>query len=193
MNAFNDARTVEARAMTRILPFLEEQSGGRFVLTEKGRLAPLLQQIVGDVLFNARTNGRCYAVEVKAEARWTGNLFLEVWSNRNLNDRDNHARLGSNPGWMFKLQSDLLFYYFCDVDRLIVLDMFALKRWAFGFNGREPRIQEFRFVQQGKRTQPNDTCGYLVPVNILRVELETPVRVLNVAQLDMLTKSEAVE
>jgi hypothetical protein len=186
MNAFDAGRMVEARAMARILPFLEEQSNGRLVLTDKGRLAPFLQQIIGDVLFNARGDGRMYAVEVKSETRWTGNLFLEVWSNRNLEKRENHARLGSNPGWLFKLQSDLLFYYFCDVDRLLVIDLFSLKRWAFGGGGRAPRLYGYRMAEQKLRDQPNDTWGYLVPVAVLRVELEVPMRELNVQQLDML-------
>lgn len=187
MNAYDGGRMVEARGMARLIPFLEEQSGGRLVLTDKGRLGPMLQQIVGDVLFNSRESGKVFGVEVKVEERWTGNLFLEVWSNRNLDNRDSHARLGSNPGWMLKLQSDLLFYYFLDADRLVVLDVFALKRWAFGRDGQGGHIHEHRQAVQTKRAQMNSTVGHVVPVKTLIDEMETRVRVLNVAQLDMLS------
>jgi hypothetical protein len=190
MNAFDGARMVEARAMLRLRPFIEEQSDGRFVVTDKGRLAPMLQQVVGDVLFNARRDGRLYAVELKAEARQTGNLFLETWSNRNLENRDSHAQRGSNPGWLYKLRADLLFYYFLDTDKLFVMDVFALKRWAFGGGRQEGRLHQYREVRQGKYEQANDTWGRLVPISTLRVALETPVREFSVAQLELLTEAE---
>lgn len=183
MNAFDAAKMVEAQAMTRLLPFIEEQSEGHFVVTDKGRLAPLLQQMVGDVIFNSRTNGHVYAVEIKAEREWTGNLFLETWSNRNLEDRASRALRGMNPGWLCKLRADLLFYYFLDVDRLLVLDVFALQRWAFGGGKREPSIYRYREARQRRFDQANDTWGRIVPWTVLRVELEVQPRQYSVSQL----------
>lgn len=188
MNGFDRARTVEARAMTRLLPFLEEQSGGRFVITDKGRLAPYLQQVVGDALFNSRKNGALFSVEIKAEQRHTGNLFLETWSNRNLECRDSHAMRGGNPGWLYKLRADLLFYYFLDADRLYVFDYFALKRWAFGSGPDAGRIWEYPERRQGAYEQANDTRGRLVPIADLREQLEVPPREFSVAQLDFMAE-----
>lgn len=185
MNAFDAAKMVEAQAMARLLPFIEQQSEGRFVVTDKGRLAPLLQQMVGDVIFNARATGRVFGVEVKAEREWTGNLFLETWSNRNLEDRDSRALRGSNPGWLFKLRADLLFYYFLNVDRLLVMDCFALQRWAFGSGNREPNIWRYREAKQRRFDQLNDTWGRIVPWTDLRVQLEVQPRQYSVAQLSM--------
>lgn len=171
MNGFEQARTIEARAMVRLLPFLMEQSDGRFVLTDKGTLAPLLQQSVGDAIFNSREDGRLFSVEIKAEQRWTGNLFLETWSNLTTDDRQQHANRGTNPGWLVKMRADLLFYYFLDVDRLFVIDMFKLKRWAFGFTGQSGRIYLHREVAQGRYDQLNRTMGRVVPIEVLRREL----------------------
>ncbi len=73
-----------------------------------------------------------WAVEIKIEQAWTGNLFLETWSKRNLEDKASHAELGSAPGWLLKTRADLLLYYFLDTDDLVTLPVFRLKQWAFG-------------------------------------------------------------
>lgn len=184
MNAFDMARTVEARALARLLPFVDEQSNGHYVLTDKGRLAPLLQQVVGDVMFNDRKS-RVWALELKAEQRHTGNLFLETWSNRNLDDPASHAMRGSNSGWLWKLQADLLFYYFLDADKLYVADVFALKRWAFGHDGAKGRLYDFPEHRQARYEQANDTHGRLVPVSVLRAEMEPPLRQYTVTQFEL--------
>lgn len=74
MNAFETARGVEAQANAVLLPYLQEVSGGRLVLTNKGTLSKWLQESVGDALL--MRDERLYAVELKAERRHTGNLFL---------------------------------------------------------------------------------------------------------------------
>ncbi len=171
MNAFDTARTVEARSLTILMPWLEEQSAGRFVLTNKGRLACLFQETVGDVIFNSATDKRVWSLELKAEVKWTGNLFLELWSNRNLDDPANHARHGSNPGWLVKLTADLLLYHFLDADIVYLISLFRLKRWAFGCAGVDGRLHLFEERVQRKYHQKNDTCGRLVPVDVLMKEL----------------------
>jgi len=172
MNPFVRASSVETQGRSVLEPFLLEKSDGRFVLFDKGPLAKALQETSGDGVFSVKGD-REYFVEIKTEQIHTGNLFLETWSNRNLSDRNNHARLGSNPGWLHKQVADLLLYYFLDVDRLYVFDLFKLKRWAFvapGKNGHPGRLWDYREAEQNKHFQRNDTHGRIVPVADLVVE-----------------------
>lgn len=164
MNAFEQAKGIEARALERLLPLIDTKYD-RFVLNDKGALAPMLQDIVGDI--SANCENRIIGIEIKAEQHHTGNLFLETWGNRNLDSKSDHAERGSNTGWLFKTRADLLFYYFLDVDRLYILDMFRLKQWAFGGDGRDSHIYSFKEKPQGKYKQGNDTHGRLVPVDTL--------------------------
>lgn len=166
MNAFSNARLIEAKGMAVLGPFLDETAGRRLILLSKGPLARALQQTVGDAVFQL-PNGRVWSVEIKIEQRETGNLFLESWSNRNLEDRDRQVAVGSNPGWLIKLRADLLFYYFLDCDKLFVFDLFKLKRWAF----EEWRIVRFPERQQRSREQLNDTRGWCVPLSVLAREV----------------------
>jgi hypothetical protein len=170
VSAFESARGIEARGNAVLLPYLQEQSDGRLVLTNKGTLAKWLQESVGDVVLNK--DERLFAVELKCEQRHTGNVFLEVWSNRNLESRENYAERGQNPGWMFKLRSDLLLYYFLDEDRLYSFDLFWLKRWLFGHGAQTGVLHSARFsLRRAGADQMNDTWGLLAPISALRDEL----------------------
>lgn len=199
MNPFAKASLVEARSLAVLEPFIAE-THGRYVLTNKGRLGSYLQQEVGDLLFNDG-DGRLWAVELKAEQRFTGNLFLETWSNRNLEDPAAHAERGSNPGWLYKLRADLLFYHFIDDDRLYVFSLFALKQWAFDAPSKRMRMAEpdssgvrselrgrlFDFCErpQGKYEQRNDTYGRIVPIKVLEQECSPPPKLLRPRQLSL--------
>lgn len=184
MGAFETASLVGLDGMTRIRPFLEENSSG-LVVTDKGNLARYVQEVMGDIIMNAKKDGRMWTVEVKTEKRHTGNLFLEEWSNRNLNDLSKHAMVGSNRGWMDKLRTDVLLYYFMDMDYLYIINFLALKRWAFGYKDREPNLHRFRQLTQSKYNQLNDTVGRIVPINVLMSEMEPPPRRVTVKQLSM--------
>jgi len=186
MNGFDQARTVEAEAMFRLKPFLREHSDGQFVLLDKGPLAPLLQETLGDVLFNHSKMGRLVAVEVKAEEKFTGNFYLETWSNLNAGEPAAWEGRGSNPGWLLKIHPTLLFYYFLAVDRLYIIRAHRLFRWAFctpslsGLVGAT-RIHDFRRAPQRKYSQRNDTHGHLVDVAV--IDAEVGFQVVNPRQL----------
>lgn len=170
MRGFDKARAVEAQAMTLLLRFLEERSD-QYVLTNKGPMAKHLQEVYGDIVFSSE-DSRCWTVEVKAEQEWTSNFFLETWSNRNLDDAHSHAQRGSNRGWLEKLRSDLLWYYFIEVDRLYIFNLLRVKRWAFGYTDKDGQahpahIYDYREKRQGKYSQMNDTHGRIVPVDLL--------------------------
>lgn len=184
MNAYDNANSVSARGLAVLVPYLEEVSDGRLVMSDRGKLAKWLQESAGDAVVQHR-DGRMLWVEIKTEERHTGRLFLEEWSNRNLNHRGNHADLGSNPGWLCKLRSDIMLYYFLDADILYSIDLYSLQRWAYGYrtpDGKDVRGNlhrwcearsdyEFRQVTQAKRAQANDTVGVLVEVDVLCAEL----------------------
>lgn len=172
MNPFLRGVSVETKGRAILEPFLLEKADGRFVLFDKGPLAKALQETCGDGVFSVRGD-REYFVEMKTEEKHTGNLFLETWSNRNLTDRSNHARFGSNVGWLHKQVADLLLYYFLDADKLYVFDLFKLKRWAFvtpGKNGYPGKVWDYREVEQGKTVQHNDTHGRIVPLSDLAAD-----------------------
>lgn len=176
MNGFQSARGVEADAMVRLKPFIREHSDGQFVLIEKSPLAPILQETIGDVLFNHKKIGRMVSVEIKAERRFTGNFFLESWSNLNAGDADSWEARGSNPGWLLKIHPTLFFYYFVEADRLYIIRAHRLFQWAFATPARGScvganRIHDFRTVIQSKYAQMNDTHGHLVPVDVVREEV----------------------
>lgn len=184
MNSFEVASLVEKKALTRLEPLIREESDGRYVLTSKGRLAPFIQEVIGDVIWNDR-NGRMWTVEIKAEEENNfGNLFLETWSNRNLEDPDSHARRGSNAGWLFKVQGDLLFYYFIKCDSLYIFNVLGLKRWAFGYGENQGRIYQYREKPQSKYSQRNDTWGRCVPISVLISEVSPKPKLIHPRQFD---------
>jgi hypothetical protein len=183
MNAFQGASLIEARGMAVLLPYIEEKAyQGRFVRTCKGPLARFLQEELGDVLVNT-SEDTLYSAEIKVEQRHTGRLFLETWSNRNLDHQASHAERGSNPGWMLKLRADVLLYYFLDTDDLYTIPMFRLKRWAFGTGDQRGRIYDFPEKPQSRYRQMNDTWGRVVDVAILM--REAGIRHTKVRQLTM--------
>ena len=61
--------------------------------------ARTLQRSFGDFFINLDAD-TVRSLEIKVARHWTGNLFLETWSNLNLEDREAHAEHGSTPGWM---------------------------------------------------------------------------------------------
>lgn len=180
MNAFDRSRQIEAEAMRRLTPFIHERSGtsdkpGRFVLIEKGPLAKDLQETIGDVLMTHRQTGRLVSVEIKAEQKYTGNFFVECWSNLNLDNAESWEARGSNPGWAWKLHPGLLFYYFLDTDSLYIIKGYRLWHWMHMQKSRSAavgatRIHDFRRCCV-RSDQLNDTWGHLVPVDVIRDEV----------------------
>ena len=163
MNAFDSAKKIELRAMEDVLPWIGLMSlSGQFVLTEKGRLSKELQKVAGDILYNRKSDGALLCCELKAEEENKyGNFYLETWSNR--------SRF--NLGWMFKLDSDILLYYFLEEKDLYVINFVKLRKWAFGANGNAGRIYAFPEKPQNKRAQLNDTWGRCVPVSVIENEV----------------------
>lgn len=178
-NAFAEASRVEQQGMALLFPYLEARAyQGRIVSTARGTLARTLQSSFGDIFVNTDAS-TVWAIEAKIERRWTGNLFLELWSNRNLYSKAQHAARGSTPGWLVTCRADLLAFYFLDSDDLIFVPVFALKRWAFG-SGAQGGVYAYPEKHQGRYVQPNDSWGRIVPVDV--VAREVGVKRTNIRQ-----------
>lgn len=184
MDGYGHCQYVEALAIERLKPFLRRHTSinGQFTVIEKGPLARALQETIGDFIVNHRRDGRMRSIELKAEEKTSENLFLEMWSNHNFEDRDSRARHAPNPGWFMKSSADVLWYYFLDSGQLVVCDLMMLQRWAFGFaNDKGTMIEKeniysqigstiiYPHVIQRKNGQMNRTTGRLVPIVTLQM------------------------
>lgn len=150
MSTYRDSLDTEAQGMRDVLPFIGERAeNGQFVVTNKGRLSAELQTKYGDVFMN-KPGGEIVSVELKTERDWTGNLFIETWSN-----------MPVKKGWFHTLDADFLLYYFLDVRTLYVMEFKRLREYLF------PRLDRFREREQRKCRQLNRTWGRLVPVTQL--------------------------
>lgn len=171
MNSFGRAQMVEARSMQILTRFLDDR-GNKWVVTNKGPLARVLQETLGDFVINT-VRQECWTVECKAEEENKyKNFFLETWSNRNLENRLSHGERGSNPGWLKKVRADLLFYHFLKSDELYIINLFRLQQWAFGHGDKPGRIYAFPERAQSKYSQANDTWGRCVPIDVIHREVD---------------------
>jgi hypothetical protein len=174
---------VEHRGLAVLLPYLEEKAyRGRLVSTAKGPLSRTLQKSFGDFFMNVDAE-TVRSLEIKVERQWTGNVFLETWSNRNLEDPNAHYEHGSTPGWLVTSRADLLLFYFLDTDDLVTVPLLRLKRWAFG-SGPQGGVYAWPEKRQGRYGQANDTWGRCVPVEHL--EREVGARRTQVRQMSLL-------
>lgn len=176
-NGFDLARRVEAESRRIIEPLLELHTDGRYVYTDKGRLAREFQRKYGDALINHKGSKDLLSIEMKAERKARNNLFLEMWSN------------GSRYtlGWMAYCDADLLFYHLIESDELCIIKMQSLRRWFwFGIgptrSSGTSRIHTPAFVRyppkrQQEYKQLNDTWGCCVPKTVIRDEVG--MRVVN--------------
>lgn len=153
-SAFDRCKEVEQRSLEILKPWLREHTDeGRYVMTDKGRLSAVMQQRFGDILM--QKNGLAIWVEVKAEEKYTGNLFVEAWSNLS----------SGNPGWFHKLNADVILFHFLDRDSLLIVDFQRLREWLLHpYPQREPRFRMLPLKRQRKTKQMNDTWGWELPI-----------------------------
>lgn len=147
MNAFQQATEIEKVARAELLPWLMKTCQD----VEDTAHSEFLQKTCGDWIITKLT--KQYGVELKAESKFTGNLFLEWLSNKP------HR----TPGWMWTCQADYLMYFFCDTRELYIVDFPALWAWAFG-DGKPGQIYKYAEKCQSKYNQLNYTWGFIVPI-----------------------------
>jgi hypothetical protein len=159
--------------MASLLPHLESRAWrGHVIQVAKGPLARTFQKSFGDLLI-ATGPGSAASVEVKVQRRWTGNAWLETWSNKNLDHRGSHVERGSTPGWLVTCRADVLAFHFLDLDTVHFLPLFRLQQWAFGTDDRPGRVYDFPERRQRRYAQPNDSWGRIVPMEVLAREVGT--------------------
>lgn len=73
------------------------KTGGEFLDTREARQRAAWQRFFGDYLFREQ-KGKLVSVEVKTERVYTGNLFVETWSNASPIER--------REGWLTTLKAD---------------------------------------------------------------------------------------
>lgn len=153
----------EANGMKIVTDYLEFRTGNRPIpITEKNQ-----QKLIGDII--VATNRGTTSVEVKIEERYTGNLFVEVWSNREW----------GGLGWLFTSQAQSIVFYFRDADTLVGLSLPALKHWLLNqHDGKLDSYKQVRVKQSGR----NDTHGVCVPIAHLQAAQVAGLWIVNPKQ-----------
>lgn len=132
--------------------------------TRKQGLVRDLQKAVGDAIL--LKDGKIHrTVDFKCERRSSRNVFVETYSNLDL-----EGRLA--PGWLHHLQTDEIWYLFADTGALHRLCLPALRAWLGEVTDapdgrRQVRLMGFREVLQQTHAQRNRTVGRLVPLAAL--------------------------
>lgn len=129
-----------------------------------------IQKNAGDIAAVDTTTGHVLSYhEIKMEARHTGNLFIETWSNlANTPDR-------VSEGWLYSCQADVLWYGFADILTIHEIDMPKLRAWLCTPTTTRAlpgvsvmRLSLYREIEQGKSKQKNHTVGRLVPIKDIK-------------------------
>jgi len=124
-----------------------------------------LQKVIGDAML--LKDGKIHrTVEFKCERKASRNLFVETYSNLDL-----EGRLAL--GWLYRLQTDEIWYFFSDTGDLYRICLPSFRAWlgeVIRPSRSGPnivRLMEFREVLQQSHAQPNRTVGRLVPLAAL--------------------------
>jgi len=154
--------SVERYARSWVFSFMQSQLPDGYVV----RPVPdniQTQHRYGDKWLASFRHQDAIEVELKSEAKHTGNLFVETWSD---------IRSGVH-GWLYHYSDETrLAYAFNDTHTLYTCQLGELRKWAHGAGyDAAIRIEDFRQVEQHKHKQRNLTVGRLVPVEVFLLEV----------------------
>ena len=157
----NISDKVEGYAESWVFPFMQSMLPGYAVQPVPENIQT--QHRYGDKWLASVKHQHAIEVELKAEARHTGNLFIETWSD---------LRAGV-AGWLYHYNDDTrLAYAFNDLHRLYTCRMGDLRRWAQGQGFQSMlRIEDFPAREQRKYEQKNVTIGRVVPAEVFLCEV----------------------
>jgi hypothetical protein len=119
-----------------------------------------MQRTCGDFI-GTLSDGITRNIEVKAERRHTGNLFIETWSNRCV---ETELR---RDGWIFTLHANWFLYVFLDREVTYLMDFPKLKEWC-QIEGNMYRYPEKPAAASLDGTQRNMSIGHPVPIAAMR-------------------------
>lgn len=161
MNSFNAASELEKQSLGVLIPMLLEMFDGNMLATNSHSHSADLQKTCGDFLAR-KSIGDVIGLEMKAEMKHTGNVFIETWSNRKW----------FASGWLFTSKADYILYHFLDSEVCYVISMRGLKTFCHITESpktKKPgRLLDYPEVPQKKYDQLNDTWGRLIPVGDLK-------------------------
>lgn len=161
MSAFDESCDVGRAGVGYAMEFMRQRVPGcELIDTSKMEsVSEPMQKYFGDFLIQFPNGGRAFGVEVKTERKWTGNLYLETWSNK--------AFGRQTEGWMVCLRSQWLLYVFLGPPvRLYSVNFPTLWTWFFGGEGARGAADRLAERLTGA-TQPNKTHGRLAPIRTL--------------------------
>jgi hypothetical protein len=158
MGSFEKAKKLEEQHTPSVLSYLREDLGlAPTPLISNDRTKLFTLQRLGDFIAFSPDENQQHTFEWKIERQFTGNLFMELWSNRK----------AGRPGWMVTSEADWLIYAFAIQGMAWVYDWKQMKEWLW-----HPTYAvdtgEFPLRSQGKYDQHNDTWGYLVKMDLLK-------------------------
>lgn len=146
---YQDNLTTERTGAQVISDYLEMKTGNRPIeIVDEHQ-----QKWLGDIVTISKSGTT--SIELKIEERFTGNLFVELWSNREW----------GRPGWLFTSEAQVIAFYFKDQDHMVGVELKSLKHWLL--NQRDGKLDNYKQVK-AKQTGPNDTFGAIVPISDLR-------------------------
>jgi len=144
VDAFAKASSVSERSLAELKSYLEFR--GWTLQPYVDRWSQIHR---GDYRAVNSSTGVVMNLEVKAEAKSTGNLFIETWSNKTEGRR----------GWLYNLdECSCLIYHFLD-SKAYVIQFERLRNFDLSRYEEKP---------QHRYEQRNDTWGVLVPIADLK-------------------------
>lgn len=151
---------IEADGRALFLPYLEATSD-RVVDTNAFRSSEAAQRTFGDFL--VWRGAQVLGWELKVEQAYTGNLFLEAFSNA---WPGRHER----AGWLYTLRADYVTFVFLSNRTAFTTELPALREW---FEASVPGNPQYE-PKFPRRAQRNLTVGYPVSIADLwqRVRVE---------------------
>ena len=159
----------EREGIRLALPYLQRmcKPGAEPLDTNRAKNSELLQRTIGDYLVPC-VDGKLESYDVKTEREYTGNLFVETWSNR-------AAGVWEKLGWIYTLRSDYLMAIYLDVKAAFVIPYGPLYEWCITSGNLYVGNYRERLVHRSANGQQrNQTIGYPVPfshiVDKLRIQ-----------------------
>ena len=179
--SYNDCQSIEDEGLELIIKYLKDENAYKYIKVndinninlakeifelakldtqnlffektlESRDLRKTLQETFGDLIVQKTKNDAIISIDAKIENRFTGNLFIETWSNYN-----------KKPGWLFNIKCDYIFYVFLDKKVMFIID----KRKLLNCFYKESFVK-CREIKQKKYEQKNDTRGLIVPIKDLK-------------------------
>lgn len=147
--AFYTSSEVERVSLSQVIPYLRLKTPPVLVNLVKFIPPDIDPAEIPDGFLESNPK---HTIEFKAEQEYTGNFFMESWSNL----------ITRRKGWSHTCMAIDMYYNFLDTDSLYKLDWQLFKPW---YIENRPKYTP---TDQKKVKQNNHTTGILVPIILLQ-------------------------